>query len=322
MKIAGLEIALRPLDNLNLKVISLVLALGLWNLVPDPSTPHQVRAVPVQLENIPADLALSQPFDASVDVLVRGPTVRARALVAGELSPRLDMASAHAGQNLIDIGTEDIPSPWGVTVQRIEPSRVRVDLGQKVQAMLPVEVVIEGAPAPGYEIRERIADPPRVRVVGARSRVEAVDHVVTEVVSVTGLRETVTRSVNVLTEDALVSIEGESRVQLTIRVEETPVTSQLDEVAVEVINASRRVAVNPTVIGVVLRGPPSLLGELTRDNLRAVVDVAGLAPRAEDYRLEPEIRFLPDSLAERVEIITLTPQRRIDVHVFERPPEP
>lgn len=321
MRIWGYEISFRPLDNLNLKVISLVLALGLWNLVPDPSTPHQISGVPVQLENMPAELALSEPFEATLDVLVRGPTVRARALVPGELSPTIDLTDAHAGQNLVSITPSDIRTPFGVSVQTVEPNRVRVDLEQRVRGTRVVEPVLEGSPAPGYEIRERIAEPATVTVVGARPRVEALDNVSTEVVSVTGLRETISRTVSVLTEDPLVRVEGDGQVQLTIHIEETPVTSQIDEVPVEVVNADRRVVVNPAAIGVVLRGPQSVLSDLTLDNIRAVIDASELTPREEDYSIEPQILLRPESVAERVEVIALTPQRRIDVHVFDQPPQ-
>lgn len=321
MRIAGVELAFRPLDNLNLKVISLVLALGLWNLVPDPSTPHLVSGVPVQLENLPTDLALSAQFDATLDVLVRGPTVRARSMLPGELSPRLDMFGAHAGQNLVTITPDDIPAPFGVTVQSVDPSQVRVDLEQKIRATLPVTVVVEGSPAPGFEIRERTADPGTVTVIGARPRVEALDHVVTEVISVTGLRATLSRSVSVLTDDPLVQIDGSNQVRLTIRIEEVPVTSQLDDVPVEIVNADRRVEVNPATIGVVLRGPRSVLSGLTFENVHAVIDASGLAPRADDYRIEPKVQLVPEDLGERVEVIALTPQRRIDVHVYDQPPE-
>lgn len=316
MKLAGIELAFRPLDNLNLKVISAVLALGLWNLVPDPSTPHLVRGVPVQLDGIPSDLALAEPFNVTLDVLVRGATVRARELVPGELSPRVDLLGAHAGQNSVALAPGDIPAPFGMTVQSLEPSRISVYLEHKVRAVRPVNVVVEGSPAQGFEVKESVAEPAQVTIVGPASRVEGLDGVSTEVISVAGQRQSLSRTVAVLTEDPLVQIDGPRSVRLTLVIEEVPVTAQIEDVPVRVVNGSRRVAINPELIGVVLRGPPSLLATLTADNIVVELDVADLEPREADYSVEPRIGFAPADLAERLEVLALTPQRRLDVHVF------
>ena len=122
----------------------------------------------------------------------------------------------------------------------------------------------------------------------------------------------------VTTDNALVSVAGPARVRLTLLIEETAVTSQIEGVRIAVLNAQGRVAVNPESIGVVIRGPSSVLTQLGPDDIRATLDVAGLAARAEDYRLEPQVSIISADLAGRVEVIALTPQRRVDVHVFDR----
>ena len=123
-----------------------------------------------------------------------------------------------------------------------------------------------------------------------------------------------------MADDPVVRVEGPATVQLTLSIEEVPVTAQVEDVEVAIVNTRYRVAVNPTLIGVVLRGPPSVLDTLTPDNIIATIDAAGLEPRADDYRLEPSIEIVPEEIARRVEVIALTPQRLIDVHVFDQPP--
>lgn len=311
---------LRPLDNLNLKVIALVLAIVLWALVPDTSVPHIVRGVPVLLENVPTELALAEPFTATVDVLVTGTVLRTRDLLPGELSPRIDMFGAFAGDNVITLEATDIPAPLGVRVDSIQPAQIRVLLEDKIMAELPVSPVVEGNPAPGFELQDAEVVPDAVRVSGPRSAIEQLTSVSTEVISVTGRRETLTRAVTVVPDDPLVRVEGPATVDLTLTIEEIPVTAQVEEVEVMIVNASRRVAVNPPTIGVVLRGPPSVLDTLTTANIIATIDASGLEPRAEDYRLEPTIQIVPEEVARRVEVIALTPQRLIDVHVFDQLP--
>lgn len=309
----------RPLDNLNLKVIALALAVVLWSLVPDTSVPHIVRGVPILLENVPTELALTEPFNTTVDVLVTGTVLRTRDLLPGELSPRIDMFGAFAGDNVISLSPSDIPAPLGVRVDSIQPAQLRVLLEDKISAELAVNPVVEGNPAPGFELQDAEVTPGVVRVSGPRSAIERLASVSTEVISVTGRRETLTRTVAVVAEDPVVRIEGPATVELTLAIEEIPITAQIEDVEVSVVNTSRRVAVNPAAIGVVLRGPPSVLNALTAANLIATIDAAGLQPRSEDYRLEPSVQIVPEEVARRVEVIALTPQRLIDVHVFDQP---
>ena len=75
-------------DNLPLKGFSLLLAIGLWTVVPDPSILHIVPGVPVRLDNVPADLALAANLTVALEVSVRGSAVRTRSLSPGEGGPR------------------------------------------------------------------------------------------------------------------------------------------------------------------------------------------------------------------------------------------
>lgn len=308
----------RPFENLDLKVIALLLAIGLWSLVPDNSVPHVVRDVPVTLENIPAELALSAPFEATLDVAVRGTVLRTRDLFPGELTPTIDMFGAFAGDNIIGLTPEDIRAPLGVTVERVDPAQLHVLLEERVRAEVPVNPVVEGNPASGYELYEASVEPATVEVSGPRTAIEALQGVSTEVISVAGRRESLEREVEVATGDPLVTVTAPRRVRLILRIEEVAVTAQIEGVRIAAANARGRVAINPESIGVVVRGPRSAVEQLTAADIRAVLDVASLTPRGEDYRLEPQVAIVRADLADLIEVIALTPQRRVDVHVFER----
>lgn len=308
----------RPFENLDLKLIALLLAVGLWSLVPDNSVPHVVRDVAVLVDGVPAELALAAPFSATIDVTVSGTVQRTRDLFPGELSPTIDLFGAVAGENVISLTPASIRAPLGVTVESVTPSQLRVVLEERIRGEVPVNPVVEGNPADGYELYDAIVEPATVQVSGPRTAVEQLQAVSTEVISVAGHRQTLAREVAVMTDNPVIAVQGAARVRLTLRIEEVAVTEQLEGVRIVVLNARGRIAVNPESIGVVLRGPRSVLAQLSADDIRATVDVGALAPRADDYRVEPRVEIIRAELAGRIEVIALTPQRRVDVHVFER----
>lgn len=306
-------------DNLYLKGFALLLALGLWSVVPDPSVLHIVSGVPVQLDNIPGDLALAENIAVALDVSVRGSALRTRDLRPGELSPRIDMFGMFEGENTVLLTADMINVPFGVTVESIDPPQLTISLEKRVRRDLLVNVVVEGSPREGYQIYDKLVEPATVPVSGPASRMEALSAIATEKVGVTGRRESLVRNVRVIPDDPTLRLEGATEVLVTIAIEERPINFQLQGIGVTVTGATSRVVVNPAVIGVVLQGPASVLANLTPENFIATIDVEGLAPRAEDYRLAPLIRFEPAELARRVQVIAITPQRRLDVHVFGEP---
>jgi YbbR domain-containing protein len=209
-----------------------------------------------------------------------------------------------------------ITVPLGVTVANIEPPQITVHFEQRVQRELLVNVVVEGSPHNDFQIYDKLVNPATVLVSGPASRMADLEAIPTERVGVTGRQDSLMRTVRVLPDDPTLRVDGSDEVQVTVGIEERPTNFQLQGIQVDVANATTRVVVNPTVIGVVLRGPATLLGELTPDNFIAVIDVDGLSPQGDDYSLEPQIRLEPASLAGRIEIVGITPQRRLDVHVF------
>lgn len=312
----------RPLENLNLKLLALALAFGLWSLVTaDVSVPHVVSGVPVQLENVPADLAIAERFTDTIDVQLRGASIRTRDLAPGALAPTIDLVGAHPGENVIQLDPADIPAPLGVQVDRINPSQITIYLEERIRREIPISPVVEGSPAEGYEIVERRIEPQTTMVSGPRSRVAGLTSISTETVNVTGRRQTVSRTVAVRSPDSLVEIAGIATARLVLEIDEVSINAQIPGVEVEVENRRYRTAINPDVVEVTVRGPVSLVNELGAEDFRAVVDVGDLEPRPEDYRVELQIRLASEDLAERVEVLALNPQRLIDVRVYPQPPE-
>jgi len=61
--------------------------------------------------------------------------------------------------------------------------------GREVERELPVEARIDGRPAATFEVKEVIVTPPRVRVTGAASHVNALGRVPTDPISLEGRSE-------------------------------------------------------------------------------------------------------------------------------------
>jgi hypothetical protein len=306
-----------PRENFRLKAIALLLALLLWVGVNSVESELQIISdVPVELVNLPDGLAIAAEWEFAVDVRLRGSAQRFSEIRAGQIGPRIDMSDARPGENIIHLSADDLRVPVGTQVESIVPRDISVVLEDRVFASIAISSVVEGEPAPGYEVVGKTLDPSTAMVSGPRSRVEALDHVQTQMVNVAGRQDTFTQIVALRSGDRFVELTSDSSAELTIEIRERAISTQYDGVPVAVVNSELRVDINPQEIGVVLSGPPSVLADLTVENIIAEIDASGLDPRAEDYLIEPTIRFQPERLEESVTLIALTPQRRINVHVY------
>jgi YbbR domain-containing protein len=308
-----------PGEHFKDKLIAVGLALLVWFAVNNEETVQQVfQSIPVGTVNLPVHLALAGEVEDTLTVWVNGPERDLDGVSLGRLSPEIDLSNAVAGENIYQILPEDLRTPSGVSITTIDPAQIRIMLEIKQQKSVRVAAVTSGEPAPGYEVVGRSTDPETAVVSGPRSLVEALEQVLTSTVDLSGRREPFTQTVT-LAPGSLLELPEQRTVELRIEIVEQAINEQFDDIAVVVINNRFQVAVNPQVLGVVFSGPPSVLAELDVAQIRMVIDAEELEPRADDYLIEPTVEFDQVALGERVEVVALYPQRRINVHVFQQP---
>jgi len=86
-----------PRENFRLKAIALLLALLLWVGVNSVESELQIIPdVPVELVNLPDELAIADEWQGTIDVRLRGAAQRFRDIRAGQIGPRIDLSDASA----------------------------------------------------------------------------------------------------------------------------------------------------------------------------------------------------------------------------------
>ncbi len=309
-----------PGEHFKDKAIAVGLALMLWLAVNAEETVLQIfQAVPVDVANLPAGLAIAEPWDDVATVWARGSQGDLRDLTAGLLSQTIDLSDAVVGDNFYTLLDGDRAAPRGIQIERVDPPQIRIVLEERMEREVPVSAMTSGEPATGFQVVGRRTDPETVTVAGPRSAIFAMERVTTTAVDVSGRRESFQQAVTLVSGNPFIELPQPRTVQLSIDIVEQALSDQFDGVPVEVVNNEYRVTVNPDVLSVVLSAPPSVLEQVDVGRMRMVVDVEGLEPRREDYLLEPQVEFEQEGLVDLVEVIAILPQRRINVHVYDQP---
>lgn len=293
--------AWHPFRNLGLKTLALGLSTVLWLTVTRDHVVERSLRVPLEYQNIPADLELTGEPPANVDVRLRGPSSLLARLEPGEVVAVLDLHGARPGQRLFHLLTDQVRVPFGAEVTQVSPPTLSLSLERSGRRRVPVVPEIEGEPAPGFVAGRVSVDPAFVEVTGPESRLNAVRAATTEPVSVQGATADVRDRVTIGVADAALRLNEARSATVVVEIVPAPIERSVKDVRVHVRNAASglRVTVRPAAVTVVLRGRRETLGALDASRLDVFVDVASLGPGR--YVLPARAEAGPDFGVARVE---------------------
>ena len=177
------------LNNLGWKVLSVVIAFGIWAAVqsePELSTLTQAR---LEYRNLPDDLEIAGADPTSeVSLELSGPSGELRGIGDGVHPVVLfDMAGVGPGEHTFAIGDANVHVGRRVHLVLAIPSEVRFKFERRLVRSVPVNVRITGEGQNGYVVASDVAQPSQLTIVGPASHVSRITSVTTDPVDVSGV---------------------------------------------------------------------------------------------------------------------------------------
>lgn len=182
-------------ENWLLKLISLAFAAILWFFVMGERKLEVPYIIPLEYKNLPQELMIANEVPASVAVRISGPRALLMNLSPEDISIAVDLKDLKAGVTSFKRLEESLNIPSGLKATRVSPSYVDVKLERVREKLVPVRLVLTGAPAPGFMVTGSQVAPPRVAVSGAESELKSVTEVPTEGISLDGVQESFSQTV-------------------------------------------------------------------------------------------------------------------------------
>lgn len=113
------------LHNFWLKVLSLVLATGLWLAISPDQEPAEVTLrVPIEFRHVPPQLEIGSVSAPEAQVRVRGPEQMIRELRPTDIHADLELKDAEPGEHTFVLTAQQIHLPRDLTVVQVVPVRV------------------------------------------------------------------------------------------------------------------------------------------------------------------------------------------------------
>jgi len=208
------------LHNFGLKVLSLLLATGLWFLISRDEQPAEVALrAPIVFQNVPSQLEISSESIPEAQIRVRGPERVIRQLQANEVHAEINLADAKPGERTYDLTSQQVRHPRDVSVGPVIPSQLHLSFDTRLTREVEIHPRVTGNFADGEQIVKVDADPPRIIISGPKRHVEKVDAATTDPVDATGTRGTAVFTTNVYVPDPLVQVVQTTSVRVTVIVQ-------------------------------------------------------------------------------------------------------
>lgn len=247
--------------------------------------PLRQKVVPVQVDRgaIPPGLQVRDPVVDTAQVTVSGTQSTVSQVVAAVARVRIDPSGVTIDQE-VDLEPIDARGV-GVGQVRLTPSSVRVKIlvGSQLQSRtLPVNAIVTGTPATGYQLSSIDIDPVAVSVEGDVDTLAVLTRIDTQPLSVTGASTDISETV-ALVVPAGVDILGGPSIRIVAHIQAMTATRTFSVgMVLSGAQGDRAYALSTDQVLVTLGGSAADLAALQGDTLTVIVDVDGLGPGTHD----------------------------------------
>jgi YbbR domain-containing protein len=197
-----------------------------------------------------------------------------------------------------------IPQGSRIEVLHLNPARIDIKLERTLSKKVGIVVPIQGEPAQGFEIYDKSSKPNSVMASGPRSRIEPLEEISTEAISIADQKQTASFYVRLNPGDSAIRTALTNPVEVNIRV--GPRRSRHTVKQVPIVLEDEAFAVSPKDISVRVLAPPEAIEKLTAETFTVTIDPKELETSEFPAELKPIIR-LPEAFKDTVVIQSSQP---------------
>jgi YbbR domain-containing protein len=206
-------------QNFGLKLISLLLAFGLWFVVArDPIAEIETR-VPIEFHNLPDNMEIDSATFTEAQIRVRGPERLIRRLTPNDVHVEMNLSGVRPGQRTFDLTARQVRLPQDVDVVQIVPTQFQLSFDTLLNRTVVIRPRVTGTFASGLRIAQVTADPSSIAITGPRRRVEAVEIAITDPVDASGTVTHATFITQAYVPDPLIQVVHPTPVRVTVIME-------------------------------------------------------------------------------------------------------
>jgi YbbR domain-containing protein len=210
------------LHNFWLKLLSLLIATGLWMAIAPDQEPAEVAVrVPIEFRHVPQGLEISSTTIPDAQIRVRGPERLIRELRSTDIHAELELADVKPGERTFNLTAQQIRHQRDLHVVQVVPGQVHLSFDMRMTRDVEIRPRVTGSFLAGEQIAKVLVDPERITITGPRHHVEMMDAATTDPIDASGTTTQATFVTNVFVADALVQVVQPTVVRVTVIMEKS-----------------------------------------------------------------------------------------------------
>jgi YbbR domain-containing protein len=210
------------LKNLPFKLVSLAIAIMLWWAVGRDSAIEIPMTVPLEFVHAPSNLEITSDYPFQAQVTLRGPEHLLQEIRPSQVHALLDLEGAGPGERTFDLSTSQVQVPHNVRVVQVVPAQFHINFDRRASRTVEVQPRVIGTLLSGYGMKEPVAVPPKVTIIGPEKRVNTVVTAMTDPVDATGVVGSATFTTHAYVADPLVRVQTPGPIYVTVTTEKSP----------------------------------------------------------------------------------------------------
>ena len=184
------------LKNIDIKLLSLFLAIILWLYIASGENPIVENFIDVSLiqNNLSEDLVIKE-FPTNVSMGIKGPKNIINNISSHQIIGTVNFSEINT-EGLYKLKVE-VVAPKGTQITRIIPPEIKVEVEKVLTKEIEVEYSLIGVPEKGYSLTDEPQfNPFKVKIIGAQSVLENTKQIICAI-DISGIKEDLSRKLTV-----------------------------------------------------------------------------------------------------------------------------
>lgn len=265
-------------QNMPWKILSLVVAFGLWFIVMSSNTIEVSKEVALNID-VPEGLVLANEIPEKVIFRLSGSKFFLRTVVSKLDEIRIDLTDAKAGPTYYRILRDSIDLPIGVKVLSISPSTIQPILEEMRQRTVPIRIKTINSAPEGYRLVAVRVVPRQARIRGPKSKVERIRSIQVPDIDLSeiDIEDSLIWRSDVQTGYAGVKFDDDVTPQVQVELEPKGSNYRIAGVPLRV-ETDRKYKVNMDKVAIYVRAPSKQMRNLSAKKVRAYINLQNSAP--------------------------------------------
>jgi diadenylate cyclase len=196
------------------KLITILLVFISWLIITAREGEITNTIVPVKFHNLPQAFLLTKSSPVEIEVQLKTFSSLIPTPKEGAISADIDLSKIKEGINSVPVRKEDFKLPPGITVNRIKPSVIRVNIQKKSRKWLRVQPKMSGRLPGNLNLRKIKVEPSSVLVEGPENTLSQLDRIETEELNLSAMRQNEEMEIKLVTPSSQIRVLSDGNVKI------------------------------------------------------------------------------------------------------------